>query len=545
MAELWYKNAVFYAIDVDRFQDSNGDGIGDFKGLTSRIDYIASLGVTGIWLLPFYPAPNRDNGYDVKDYYDIDPDLGTLDDFIEFVHKAGERGIRVLIDLVMNHTSDQHPWFQAARRDKKSRYYKYYIWTDAPADEDMQPVFPGEENTVWTYDEVAQEYYHHTFYHYQPDLNPARDEVQEEICKVLDFWMSFGISGIRVDAAPFMTMEKGLPKSKPRDPHGILRALHQLAEERQPKSVMLGEANVLPKDLVKYFGDETGDEFQLLFNFMLNNYFYLAMAREDAAPLVHVMRLLPTVSEVGQWANFLRTLDEADMSRLTAEERDEVFAAFAPDENMRMYGRGMRRRITPMLDGDRARMEMANSLLFAMPGTPVMIYGDEIGLGEDLGQKGRFAVRTPMAWSSKANAGFSTAPASKLVQEPITKGPFSYKNVNVEDQLADKNSFLNWMKKLSAVRKSCRECGWGTWHIQDVDCKSAFVHICEYRGQSVLMVHNLGKKPCTFQLDLTNNAAHQLNSLFGEVEATTTQKFVFDFQVPSYGYGWFRIEREL
>lgn len=544
MNDLWYKNALFYAIDVDRFQDSNGDGIGDFKGLTTRIQYLADLGVTAVWLLPFYPAPDRDNGYDILNYYAVDSRLGTLEDFSEFVHKAGERGIRVLIDLVMNHTSDQHPWFQAARRDKRSRFYEYYIWTKTPADEDMEPVFPDKETSVWNYDEKADAYYHHTFYHYQPDLNAACDAVQEEICKVLDFWMSFGISGIRVDAAPFMTMGKGLPRTKPRDPHGTLREIHKLAKERNPHSIMLGEANVLPEELVTYFGDETGVEFQLLFNFMLNNYLYLALARQQSEPLVRVLRMLPTVHEVGQWANFLRTLDEADMSRLSKDERQEVFGAFAPKENMQMYGRGMRRRISPMLDGDRARIEMVNSLLFSLPGTPVLMYGDEIGLGEDLTAEGRFAVRAPMQWTGGRNAGFSSARENKLVQKLVSRGKFAYAKVNVEDQLADDNSLLKWMQKLSAVRKKCQEVGWGTWHIQDVTSKSCFVHICQWRGKSIITVHNLGPRPQKFTLDLVNSRAADLTCLFGTVSAKNTKQAVYEFSVPKYGYGWFRIETD-
>lgn len=541
MPDLWYKNALFYAIDVDRFQDGNGDGIGDFKGLISRIDYLAELGVTAVWLLPFYPAPNRDNGYDVVNYYAVDPTLGTLDDFTEFVHQAGERGIRVLIDLVMNHTSDQHPWFQAGRRDKNSRYYDYYIWTNTPADEDMEPVFPDEENTVWKYDEVADAYYHHTFYHYQPDLNAANDEVQEEICKVLDFWMSFGITGIRVDAAPFMTMGKGLARTKPRDPHGTLRDLHRLGKSRNPQSVMLGEANVEPEELVTYFGDQTAEEFQLLFNFMLNNYMYLALARQDADPLVRVMRMLPSVHEVGQWGNFLRTLDEADMSRLDDDERAEVFEAFAPADNMQMYGRGMRRRIAPMLNGDRKRIELVNSLLFALPGTPVLMYGDEIGIGEDLNAKGRFAVRPPMQWTGGRNAGFSTAKVADLVQKVITTGKFGAKKINVEDQLANENSLLHWMRQLSAVRKKCPEVGWGTWHIQDVSSKATFVHLCEWRGKTVIMAHNLGDKPVKFSLDLKNSSAQSLEHLFGNAVAENTKKYTYRFELPKYGYGWFRV----
>jgi maltose alpha-D-glucosyltransferase/alpha-amylase len=544
MADLWYKNALFYAIDVDRFQDSNGDGIGDFKGLTSRIDYLAELGVSCVWLLPFYPAPDRDNGYDVKDYYGIDPRLGTLDDFIDFVHKAGERGIRVIVDLVMNHTSDQHPWFQAARRDKKSRYYQYYIWTETPADEDMKPVFPGEERTVWTYDEVANAYYHHTFYHYQPDLNSACEEVHQEVCKVLDFWMSFGISGIRVDAAPFMTMQKGLANTKPRDAHKILRELHSVAGSRKTNAIMLGEANVLPEELVQYFGDEQATEFQLLFNFMLNNYMWLGLARGQAEPLIKVMRLLPSVHEVGQWANFLRTLDEADLGRLTDAERLEVFSKFGPEKNMQLYNRGLRRRVAPMLKGDRKRMELAYSLMFSVPGTPVLLYGDEIGIGEDLSAEGRFSVRPPMQWTAGRHAGFTKSRKGDIVQRAIATGRFSYKKVNVEDQLASENSFLCWMRRLAATRKKVPEFGWGTWHIQDVSCASVFAHICEWKGKSVLALHNLGDKPCEFDLDLKYSGAKELECLFGEAVVKHVEECAYRFRLEKYGYVWYRIGKE-
>ncbi len=538
---LWYKNAVIYAVDVDRFQDSNGDGIGDFQGLISRLDYISDLGVTCIWLLPFFPAAGRDNGYDITNYYGVDEHLGTLADFIEFVHKAGERGIRVLVDLVMNHTSDQHPWFQAARRDKDSRYYSYYVWNDSPVTVTKETIFPGEEASVWTYDEIAGEYYHHLFYHHQPDLNVACAEVQEEIHRVFDFWLSFGIAGVRVDAAPHMIESKGLARTKPRDPHGILKDLRQLAETRKAHAILLGESDVPPEQLVEFFGD--GDEFHMLFNFFLNNYLFLALARQEAEPLAKVMRMLPSIHEVGQWANFLRNLDEVDLEQLNETERDEVYKAFAPSEHMRIFDRGIRRRIAPMLGDERLR-KLVFSLILSLPGTPVIIYGDEIGLGDDLNEKGRGAVRVPMAWNSEANGGFSTASTEKLIQPVISRGQFSYKKINVENQKSDKDSFLNTVRHMVNVHKNCEEFGWGSWHIVQTECPSILIHVCEWKGHAIVALHNLCNKKCRFELDLSHHRAEKLECLVGDVMAEVTTNGHFNIQIDPYGYGWFRIHKK-
>jgi maltose alpha-D-glucosyltransferase/alpha-amylase len=476
----------------------------------------------------------------VKDYYGVDPALGTLEDFIEFVHKAGERGIRVLIDLVMNHTSDQHPWFQAARRDKNSRYHDYYVWNDSPVTPKKETIFPGEENGVWTYDEMAGAYYHHLFYHFQPDLNFANVMVQEEVHRVLDFWLSFGIAGVRVDAAPHMIQPKGLRRTKPADPHGILKDLRHLASSRQDGAILIGESDVPPEELVEYFGD--GDEFHMLFNFVLNNYLFLALARKDAEPLARVLRLLPSIHEVGQWANFLRNLDEADLEQLSDEEREEVFEAFAPSEHMRIFDRGIRRRIAPML-GDEQQRRLVFSLIFSLPGTPVIIYGDEYGLGEDLDAQGRYAVRAPMAWSAEENAGFSTAKPEKLIQPVISKGPFSYKKVNVAEQTAKKDSFLDAVREMIHVRKNCEEFGWGTWHILDITASSVFVHICEWKGSAILALHNLSEKVSSFDLDLAHHSATELECLIGGVEVEVKADSVFRIKIERFGYAWFRIKK--
>lgn len=539
--ELWYKNAVIYAVDVSAFADSNGDGIGDFQGLISRLDHLAGLGVTCLWMLPFFSSPRRDNGYDIADYFGIDPRFGTLDDFIEFLHRAGELGIRVIIDLVMNHTSDKHPWFQAGRRTEYSRYRNYYVWIDAPppTPPGEGTIFPGQENSVWTFDEVAGRYFYHKFYHFQPDLNLSNPQVREEIHRVLDYWMSFGISGFRVDAAPHMIEKNGIPGTEPTDPHGVLKEMRAIVTGRRPDAVLLGESDVEPEKLATYFGD--GDEFSLLFNFFLDNYIFLALARQEADPLMHALRRLPTVPEVGQWANFLRNLDELDLERLPAEEREEVYAAFAPEEEMRIYNRGIRRRIGPMMGGDRRRLEMAFSLLFSLPGTPVIVYGDEIGMGEDLSLKGRNAVRTPMQWSAKKNAGFSDAPAKDLERPVIADGPFDYKQVNVADQREDPGSLLSWMKRLILLRRQCPELGLGVWHTLPLDNPGVLAHLCEWKGQTTAAVHNLMDTPCSITLDLSDNGAEALDDLFGEGEWEPLDGGQFRVELAEYGYRWFRL----
>lgn len=390
MHEEWYKSAIFYAIDVEKFADGDGDGVGDFHGLLEHLDYIDQLGVTCVWLLPFYPSPRRDNGYDVTDYYSVDPRLGTLDDVVTFVRAAGERGIRVMVDLVMNHTSDEHPWFQAARRDRASRFRGYYTWTDSP--DVLSPhsghgsAFPGEEHSVWTFDETAGQFYYHPFYSFEPDLDFDNAEVVTEAHRVMDFWLSFGVAGFRMDAVPIMLGLDGPRVEQPRDPHGILRGFARLAAERRPGAVLLGEVDVDPGQLVKYFGD--GDELNMLLNFLLNDSLFLALTTERSQPVLRALEQLPAPPPHCQWVNFLRNLDELNLGWLSAEDRETVCARLAPDEGMRIYARGIRRRLAPLLDGDRARLELAFSLLFSLPGSPLLTYGDEIGLGDDLSVPG-------------------------------------------------------------------------------------------------------------------------------------------------------------
>jgi maltose alpha-D-glucosyltransferase / alpha-amylase len=541
--DLWYKDAIIYSLDVETFQDSDGDGIGDFRGLGERLDYLASLGVTCLWLLPFYASPNRDNGYDVMDYYSVDPRLGTLGDFVEFMHKARERGIRVLADLVVNHTSDQHPWFQAARRSKDSPYRGYYIWSDElPADAREGMVFPGYQDAVWDWDEAAQAYYFHRFYSFQPDLDIANPAVREEICRIMGFWLELGVSGFRLDAAPFLVEMKGSAGNPAEDHYAYLREFRDFLSWRRGDAILLAEANVSREKVTEYFGE--GAKIHMLFSFLLNQHVFLALARQEAEPLVRGMRLPPLPPPTGQWANFLRNHDELDLGRLTDAERQEAFRAFASDPRMQLYGRGIRRRLPPMLGGDRRRIEMAYSLLFSLPGTPVLRYGEEIGMGDDLSLPERESVRTVMQWSTEQNGGFSTAPADRLVRPTLAGGPFGvHAGVDVEDQQRDPGSLLHWMERLIRTRKQCPEIGWGDWEIVetgDPGDAGVFAHRCTWSGGTVVAVHNLAGRPAAVRLKLTVEHGEKLVELLGDqpyklVEAGS------EIDLEPYGYRWFRI----
>ncbi|MDS0283547.1 alpha-amylase family protein [Haloarcula onubensis] len=502
VSDHWYKNSVLYAVDVGRFDDSDGDGIGDFRGLTRRLNYLSRLGVDCLWLLPFYPSPGRDNGYDVSDYYGIDDRLGTFGDFAEFMDEAETRGIRVIVDLVVNHTSRQHPWFQRAREDPDSKYRDYYVWTDDPDDVDTEaePILPGQTDSVWTYDDAAEAYYFHRFYDFEPGLDFSNPDVREEIRAILRFWLRLGVDGFRLDAASHIVQRKGLPSTEPDDPHGVLRNFSEFVRKQRGDAVLLGEADVEPSQLDSFFG--TGDELDMLFNFLLDNYLFLALAREDVEPVIEGLRLLPSIPSNGQWVNFLRNLDELDLERLLELERADVFEAFAPDEDQRIYGRGIRRRLAPMLDGDGRRVRNAFSLLFSLPGTPMLTYGDEIGMGEDLSLEGRTAVRTPMQWSSERNAGFSTADEDDLVAPVVDEGPFGYEEVNVTDQRVDPDSLCNWVQRLVHTRREHPEIGWGEFVVVATADPAVLVHRCAWQDDAVVMAHNLAEEPTSVSFDL-------------------------------------------
>lgn len=539
MQNLWYKNAIVYSLDVETFMDSDGDGIGDFPGLTQRLDHLAAMGITCLWLLPFYPSPNRDNGYDVMDYYNVDPRLGTLGDFVEFMHQAQEGGIRVLIDLVINHTSDQHPWFQESRSNPQSRYRDYYVWSKHPPESDPSLIaFPTVEDSLWDYDEQAKAYYLHHFYAHQPDLNIANRAVREEICKIMGFWLELGVSGFRIDAASFVIEEVGIEGANQESLQNFFDEMRGFLTSRQGDAVLLAEANVPPEEIPTYFGQ--GNRIHLLFNFLLNQYMFLALARQSAEPLGHGLKALPETASSCQWLNFVRHHDELTLDRLSEAERQEIFAAFAPEENMQIFGRGIRRRLPPMFKGDRRRIELAYSLMFSLPGTPLLRYGDEIGMGDDLSLEGRTSVRTPMQWSDEPNGGFSDAPPDKLSQPVVSEGEYSYKRVNVAQEQRDPAALINWMERVVRIRRQCPEFGYGTLHVLETDEPCVFAHCCEWGDRTVIAVHNLADHDCTVTLKSADYK--HLFDLFGDrpYESLNGDPVI---QLSPYGYRWFRVNR--
>jgi maltose alpha-D-glucosyltransferase / alpha-amylase len=538
MADLWYKNAIIYCLDVDTFADGNGDGIGDFAGLTSKLDYLAGLNVDCVWLQPFHPSPNRDNGYDIIDYYNVDSCLGDLGDFVVFSRRARERGMRVMIDLVVNHTSIDHPWFQAARSDPRSPYRDYYVWSkEKPHDADEGMVFPGEQHTTWTWDEKVGAYYFHRFYEHQPELNIANPAVCREIEKITGYWLQLGVTGFRVDALPFLIELKGMPEAKDRDPYEYLRELRFHLQTLRGDVCVMAEANLTPDEVPDYFGD--GSKIHMSFNFYANQYLFLALAREDARPLRRAFEKIPPIPQFCQWNNFLRSHDELDLGRLGDKEREEVFRAFGPEEHMQIYHRGIRRRLAPMLGNDRRRIEMAHSLMLTLPGTPVLRYGDEIGMGDDLSLEARNSVRTPMQWSRGKNGGFSRASAERLRLPVISKGEFGFRRVNVEDQRRDPESFLNWVERATRRRKECKEFGLGSCEWIDTDDPAVLAHRCDYQGAVVYAVHNFAGRKITLDLELRPGTACLHDVLAGHAEELQ-QDGRYHLELEPYGYRWLR-----
>lgn len=541
MIDLWYKNAIVYCLDVETYLDSDDDGIGDFVGLTRRLDYLSGIGVTCVWLLPFYPSPNRDNGYDVMDYYGVDSRLGTLGDFVEFTRQARARGIHVIIDLVVNHTSDQHPWFQQARKDAQSKYRDYYVWSkERPENADEGMIFPGVQQSTWTYDEQAEAYYFHRFYEHQPDLNIANPSVRREIAKIMGFWLELGVSGFRIDAAPFLIELRGVDDTGISDPHAYLQELRQFLSWRRGDAILLAEANVEPDTISEYFGD--GDRMHMLFNFIVNQRLFLALARQNAAPLKQSLRTLPDIPPTGQWANFLRNHDELDLGRLTKPEQDEIARAFHLTDDMWLYNRGPRRRLPPMLGDDQRRLRLAYSLMFSLPGTPVLRYGEEIGMGDDLSLPERNSIRTAMQWSGEKNGGFSLAPPDTLVRPVISGGKYGYQHVNVAGQRRAPDSLLNWFERLIRTRKDTPEFGWGRWEIVETDQPCVFAHRCEWQDSTVIAIHNLSKEACSVTLDVSDYETHHLIDLLGDRQYEPVEGGTHQVRLEGYGYRWFRID---
>ena len=488
----WYREAVVYTLDVKTFQDSNGDGWGDFEGLIDRLDHVEELGADCIWVRPFYPSPLRDNGYDVADYYDVDDRLGTLEEFVEFVDRAHDRGIRVVTDLVLNHTSIDHEWFQRAREDPESKYHDYYLWT-SHLEEAHQTgnIFPEYEEGVWSYDEVAGKHYFHQFYSHQPDLNVANPAVQEELFSIIEFWLERGVDGFRIDAAHPMILPKGHDAITMDDPQWLFREMKRRARAVKEDAILLAEADDEPEHLEFYFAD--GEAFDALFNFVGNSHLVYAVGVKDTWPIHRMFEVLPEPSENVWWTNFLRNHDEWNLLKLPWEALDhgrEYFRQGEGEEDSWIFGRGHRLRLADLYDGDHDRIALAHALLLSLPGTPILLAGDEIGMGADLSLPERLAVRTPMQWTDGRNGGFSTADSEDLVRSVNDDSEFGYEEINVEDQCGNPDSLMNRISAAADAYHDCPAIHWGTFSIVDSGHKEVFAHRF-YHGDTVLLaVHN-------------------------------------------------------
>jgi maltose alpha-D-glucosyltransferase/alpha-amylase len=546
MSDRWFEKAVIYCLDIDTYADSDGDGIGDIRGLIGRLDYLARLGITCLWLNPIHPSPDRDDGYDVADFYNVDPRFGTLGDFAELLHQAGNLGIKVIIDLVVNHTSDEHPWFQSARSSPDSPYRDWYVWSEtAPPDRHQGMVFPGEQAETWSFDRTAKQWFYHRFYKFQPDLNIKNPQVKDEIKKICAFWLQLGVSGFRMDAVPFIIEETEPGNPNPPKDLNYLTELRQHIQWRKGDAVLLAEANVEPDQLKHFFGDLGGssNRIHMLFDFMLNGRLMLALARRNPESIIDALRDTPALPLGGQWATFLRNHDEVDLSRLTAEQRDEVFQQFGPDQTMQLYGRGIRRRLAPMLNNDRRRLELAYSLQFSLRGTPVLRYGEEIGMGDDLSLAGRDSIRTPMQWSLLKNGGFSTADADRLARPVISTGEFGYRKVNVTRQRQDPGSLLSWFERMIRTLREAPEIGSGTCTHVDVPAPDGvLVHRADDTTGTMVFVHNLGEHHGTIDLSVLAGAAEYPNDVLADREYPELGTFEA-VEIGGYGYRWIRLRR--
>ena len=536
--DLWYKSSVIYCLDVEKYQDADGDGVGDFEGLMRRLDYLQGLGVTCLWLQPFYPSPNRDNGYDVVDFYNVHDKHGSLGDFVEFMSRAESLGIRVIVDLVVNHTSIDCPWYQAARQDPHSYYREWYVWADErPKNHRQGIVFPGQQTSTWDFDRRAGQWYFHRFYKHQPDLNTWNPYVRQEIQKIMGFWLQLGVAGFRMDAVPFLLQKKGAGIEWDQD-FGLLKEMRDFLQWRSGNAILLAEANVPPDESMKYFGEE-GERLQMMLNFPVNQRLFYALASADLDPLISALEQTSKRPRNAQWVQFLRSHDELDLGRLTDQQRSKVFAAFGSKKNMQLYGRGIRRRLTPMLGNDRRRLELAFSLLFSLPGTPMMQYGDEIGMGDDLRLPERECARTPMQWSADPQGGFSRG--KKIVRPVIDDRTYGFETVNVAAQRRDPHSLLNWTERMIRMRKECPEIGWGEFSVLRTNVPEVLVLRYDWRDTSLLTMHNFSDRSQTVKLKVGRPHDELLVDVFDGHHSRPTNDGTHRLRLPDYGWRWYRV----
>ena len=537
LSDLWYKNAIVYALNVETFMDGNGDGCGDFEGLSRRLDYLESLGVDALWLAPFQPSPLRDDGYDISDYYNVATRLGSSGDYVEFMRQAESRGIRVIIDLVVNHTSDRHPWFRTARESRDAPTRDWYVWSaKRPPNWRSGTVFPGVQRDTWTRDPKTREWYYHRFYDHEPDLNMQNPHVREELRRIMGYWLQLGVAGFRVDALPFLLEKPSLDGGRPGTDFDLLHQIRDMVQWRRGDAVLLAEANVPPDQNGQYFAD--GDGVHMMFNFWANQHLFASLATNDARPLAQALRETRSLPEGAQWAHFLRNHDELDLGHLDDDVRSAVFDEFGPEPSMQLYDRGIRRRLAPML-GDRRRIELAYSLLFSLPGTPVLRYGDEIGMGDNLRLRERMAIRTPMQWSAGHQAGFSSA--ERTVLPVIQRGLYSADNVNVEQQWRDPSSLLRWTSRLIRARKACPEIGWGSWDI--IPTRPPNVLAIEYvwRGTSLVCLHNFAGHPVEVSVRPSTDERGFLANVMTEEVSRAGRDGIHRIDLDAYDYRWYRV----
>ncbi len=537
---LWYKDAVIYQLHIKSFFDSNDDGIGDFPGLTAKLDYIERLGVTAVWLLPFYPSPRRDDGYDIADYENVHPDYGTMADVRTFVDAAHARGIRVITELVINHTSDQHAWFQRARRAPAgSPERDFYVWSDTDQKYlGTRIIFLDTEKSNWTWDPVANAYFWHRFYSHQPDLNFDNPVVLQEVLKVMDFWLDLGIDGLRLDAVPYLVERDGTNNENLPETHTILKEIRAALDAKHPGRMLLAEANQWPEDTQEYFGDE--DECHMAFHFPLMPRMYMAIAKEDRFPITDIMRQTPQIPPTCQWAIFLRNHDELTLEMVTDSERDYLWEVYASDRRARI-NLGIRRRLGPLLERDRRRMELMNSLLLSMPGTPVVYYGDEIGMGDNIHLGDRDGVRTPMQWSPDRNGGFSRADAEQLVLPPIANPLYGFASLNVESQTRDAHSLLNWMRRMLALRSQHQVFGRGTLEFLYPANRKIFAYLRRDENETILCVANLARSPQAVELDLREFNGRVPVEMTGGSAFPPIGELTYLLTLPPYGFYWFEL----
>jgi len=536
----WYKDAIFYEVPVRSFHDANNDGIGDFRGLTEKLDYIASLGVDCIWILPTYPSPLKDDGYDVSDFRDIHPDYGTLEDFRAFVDAAHSLGLKVITDLVMNHTSDQHPWFQEARRDPSSPKRNYYVWSDDPQRfADARIIFTDTESSNWSWDAVAGSHYWHRFFSHQPDLNFDNPAVCQEMLDVVSFWLDMGLDGFRCDAVPYLYEREGTNCENLPETHTYLKRLRAHVDKHYPGAVLLAEANQWPADVRPYFGD--GDEFHMAFHFPLMPRLFMALRREDRTPIVEIMSQTPDIPPSCQWGMFLRNHDELTLEMVSDAERDYMWAEYAKDRMMRL-NLGIRRRLAPLMENGRRQMELLTSLLLSLRGTPILYYGDEIGMGDNVYLGDRRGVRTPMQWSGDRNAGFSRADPSRLFSPVIVDPVYHYEAVNVDAQSRVPTSLLNWNRRLIAARKRYPVFGRGSLEFLPCPNPKVLAYVRRDAAQTVLCVVNLSRFVQPATLDLSAYTGHTPVELLGGVPFPQIHTEPYFLSLGPHGFFWFRLE---